>query len=94
MEAVRAAVNERGWKAHRSPAGYVVNAPSSTVKIPTEDIYRRVWEFDTYTQLRQVSFACTGERVLGVWLREGVPWVERREQKVSLARGIEILESE
>lgn len=86
----------RGWTAIRTPSGYVLNAPSNTVEIPTPDsIPANWWGAPTYTRLRQMSFAIIGGKVSGPFIREtATPWVEGHDIKVSLVKAIDFLKSE
>lgn len=93
IDAVQAALR-RGWRAYPSRGGYVVNAPSSEVEHPTEDMHRWAYPFDTYTRLRQIKLAVNGDRVIGAWSVESVPWVPGNDTRLSFKKAIEFLESE
>jgi hypothetical protein len=89
------AARARGWTVIRTSSGYVFNAPSSFVEIPTpEHIPANWWGAPTYRRYRQISFSVINDKLNGPWTREAIPWVTANDVKVSLAAGVAFLESE
>lgn len=86
----------RGWAAIRTSSGYVLNAPSNTVEIPTPDSTpANWWPAPTYNRLRQLSFALIEGKISGPFVREtATPWVQGRDIKVSLVKAIDFLKTE
>lgn len=84
-----------GWTFHvgRFPGEYRLDA--STDNVPTPEYMRgsSAWPFDTYLDLRQVTFLVNGGRISAAWTREGVPWVTVRETRVSATRALAYIEA-
>lgn len=82
----------RGWEnVSRSPGIVTLLAPSSRVDHPTPEHVKRNgwWPQDTYHLYKHVTLVGkTG------FVRTAIPWTSAREEKVSLKKLIEVLESE
>lgn len=95
MDALAAA----GWKrtGARFPGNAIFSHPRSGEEKPTPGymLGSRSWPFDTYQQLRQVTFNYDLDRIDAVWTRiSHAPWVPESGRRVSFKRAIEFINEE